>query len=201
MKCKAIACEVNASIRGFCCKHYWRRRAHGEFGRVDAGPTLRHLKALRKAGWTWTEIDTASNTVASAYLASGRTKRVLRDTEAKILAVKVTQRPSRMVSVVGIRRRVEALAWMGWPIETVAKLAGMSVSTLCPPPKRKVVLAETVARLEAVYAKHSGKDGPSIPTAKRAVVRGYQPPMAWEYADIDDPKAKPFQGFYAEEAM
>lgn len=199
MKCRAIACETHASIREYCTKCYLRRRRHGHYGRIDATPVRKHILKLRKLGWTLRQIDDASGCKVASYIASGRTRMVLHETAAKILAVKPIPQ-SRQLSGVGFRRRAEALAWMGWSQAEVAKRTGLSAAGIISSSKRDIVASRVFGKMRDFYDRFKDIEGPSRLAATRARTAGYAPPVAWDYADIDDPKARPFQGFNEKEA-
>jgi hypothetical protein len=84
---------------------------------------------------------------------------------------------------------------MGWPLRETAGRAGRSIVSFFEVLRRGTV---TVAYLEgyaAVYDELNATEGPSKRLRACAKTRGFHPPMAWDYVDIDDPKAKPFGGF------
>lgn len=182
----------------FCEKHYRRRISMGLAGLVDSGPTIAHLEKLRAAGWTFTQIQEASGVAhtVSAVLLRERYGRVRKATADAILDVPVMRRAScRGVDSAGTRRRVQALAWMGWTTAEVAARAGAtpnSLTTLILSNRRvSFALAQRVAD---VYDQLSHVQGPSTGAAAKARQFGHAPPAAWDEDTIDDPAAKPDLG-------
>lgn len=99
---------------------------------------------------------------------------------------------SAFVNSTGTLRRLDALACMGWPAETISALTGINETTFSlirRRPGRRVTPANA-ARVARVYRDLSEKHGPSTSAAKRATARGALPPIAWD--DIDNPDAKPY---------
>lgn len=195
MKCAALSCEIGASVRGYCRKHYLRRYRRGLYGRVDGAPTRAHIAKLYVLGWSYSLIDQAAGVRVAAYVASGRTRNVLRETEEKILAIPLTQHSS----AVGFRRRIEALGYMGWSRSDIAAATGLSVRLVNLSPRKATIRSDVFAKLKDFYDRSGSTEGPSRLAALRARTAGYAPPIAWELTNIDDPKARPFQGF--KEAM
>jgi lambda repressor-like predicted transcriptional regulator len=207
MKC-AARCDREATTLGWCGRHYskaWRLGigAAGAQRRVDPAEVIAHIHLLRERGWSWQAIgDTAGVAMSVPHqLVSGKHPKVSRVSAQAILAIDpVPVESGILVHHVGTRRRVDALARMGWPVRLIEERAGLQPRTLVAALYRERVTALVSARVAKVYAELSSLQGPSRLAASLACSRGALVPMAWEYADIDDPKAKPFQGFYRESA-
>jgi hypothetical protein len=103
--------------------------------------------------------------------------------------------PPGYVDGTGTRRRVQALAAIGWPAHSLATEMGLadgkSVRQLGHGHKVTRPVAAHVSRL---YERLSMTPGPSAISRRRAEAAGWAPPLAWEGRDIDDPKARPARG-------
>jgi hypothetical protein len=202
MKCSRPRCGKPAYCLGLCRGDYvkaWRCRSGdaGKFRRVDPGPALERLARLRALGWTWhlisersgTSLFTARHAFYRGTMSHAVSEAILR------LPLEEAHPPNRMVDPTGTRRRIEALNYRGWSRAVLAKRMGMGSASLSTMLRTGRVTSRTASRVTAVFAELADCEGPSDQVALRAQLAGYQPPMAWEYADIDDPKAKPFQKF------
>lgn len=170
----------------------------GIFGWVDPSEARTHVDALRALGWTWEQIAAAAglSTYVPHRLGTGATKRLRAESAAALLAVPLAPADShRGINSTGTRRRVQALAWMGWPASEVASRAGTTAATLqtliLPSRQISVALARRVA---AVYDELCLKQGPSKIAAGKARSLGFVSPMAWDDDAIDNPEAKPDLG-------
>lgn len=208
MTCSRPRCDHDAANLGLCHSHYgkaYRARlgSAGAMRRVDPAPVIRHINLLRSRGWSWNAIGDAAGIAPSVahQLVSGKHPKVARTSAVAILAIKpVLIESGILVHHIGTRRRVDALACMGWSVRLIEERAGLRPRTIVASLYRERVTALVAARVAKVYAELSGKQGPAVNTITLARKRGCQGPMAWEYADMDDPKARPFQGFYRESA-
>lgn len=181
--------------RGFCESDYRKRVRMGFFRNVDAAEVREHVAALRNLGWTYEAIaeEAGLSTYVPHKVATGQTRMLRFDSAAALLAVPLTPHDShRGIDSAGTRRRVQALAWMGWPCEEVARRAGTTKPTLATLilPSRRVSFA-LARRVAAVYDELCMTPGPSKVTAGKARGLGFLPPLAWDDADLDDPAAKP----------
>lgn len=194
-ECVEPGCRAAASTRRRCDSCYRRYIRMGRYGYVDATEARAHVLHLRDLGWTWEQIAEAAGTskwTASAA-GSGRIRRLWPESARALLAIEPVPRGShRGVDSTGTRRRVQALAWMGWPKAEVARRAGttqLTLQTLILPTRRP---SYTLARrVDAVYADLRRRTGPSKVAAGKARAAGFAPPLAWTAATIDDPRAAP----------
>lgn len=200
--CVKQGCALPAKSRGFCESHYRYRLHTGRYGYQDASDVRAHLSRLRQLGWTWTQIGDAASVSSSIpyHLLTGRRyRRVLPETRDALLAIPAVPALSmRGVDSAGTRRRVQALAWMGWPCAEVARRAGTtgrSLATLILPTRR--VSYALAAKVAAVYDELSGVRGPSNIAAAKARGMGFAPPAAWDEDTIDDPDSVPCLGHEA----
>ena len=97
----------------------------------------------------------------------------------------------RRVPAVGARRRVQALARIGWTGAEVAARLGITQQALSESihPDRRQVYRSRHDAIAEVYEALSGTRGPSDRAAKVAEGRGWPPPLAWD--NIDDPDERP----------
>lgn len=195
-ECARSSCHVEAKpgCRGMCESDYRRTIRMGINGYVPAGPVRAHLSKLREHGWTWEQIaqEAGVSTWVAHRAGTGHTRRLLKDRANAILAVPVEPRGShRGVDSTGMRRRVQALAWMGWPCAEIARRVGTgqpTLATLCLPHRRpSYALFRKVA---AVYDELCMTPGPSKSAASKARRLGFAPPLAWDETTIDDPRVK-----------
>lgn len=196
MKCADPSCGRTSTTRGYC-EHHYRRRLHtGRYGYQDASEIRAHLERLRGLGWTWGQIGNAAGIswAIPFHLLTGRQyRRVLPETRDALLAVPAVPASShRGMDSAGTRRRVQALAWMGWPCAEVARRigsTGQSLATLILPTRR--ISFAMAAKVSGVYDELSGIRGPSNISAAKARGLGFAPPAAWDEGTIDDPAARP----------
>jgi plasmid maintenance system antidote protein VapI len=193
--CARPGCAESAKTRGLCESHYRKLLRMGRAGYVPAAPVRAHLESLRTLGWTWEQIaeQAGTSTWVPHKVGTGYTRRVLMDRAQALLSVPLVPRDShRGVDPTGTRRRVQALAWMGWPCREVAARAGTtqpSLSTLIQ--SRRRISYRLALRVVHVYDELSSTPGPSHIAASKARAAGFAPPAAWDEETIDDPAALP----------
>lgn len=196
--CTWEGCTVDALTRGQCGPHYRRRLHTGRYGYQDGAPAREHVLALRALGWTYGTISEVAkiSTFVPHKLASGATRRVLRETEEKILALPLTPVPStRGVDGTGTYRRLEALQWLGWPMSVIGADLGLKTYSLTTMRGRGEPVSFRIAQAAVVlFEKYAHIPGPSKQTATKAQQKGWSPPLAWDDDTIDDPTAKPNVG-------
>jgi hypothetical protein len=178
------------------CEHHYRYRLHtGRYGFRDATRVTAHLKKLRQLGWTWEQIGDAadlSSAVPYNLLHGRRYRRVRVETEHALLAVAAEPVEShRGVDGIGTRRRLQALAWMGWAGVDISRRVALRPATLHTLACRGSVSVRTARRVTQVYDELSHIPGPPKQSATKARKAGYAPPAAWDDAAIDDPGARP----------
>lgn len=202
MKCSRPSCDRDATTDGHCESDYRRRIRKGLVGYTDSAPSIEHIEKLRALGWPFEAIGEAARISfwVPAALMRHRYKRVRMTTEKAILAVPLTREGSkRGQDVTGLRRRVQALSWMGWPAAEVARRAGIKYETMATQMSRGRCSYASAMKVAAVYKQLSHVDGPSDSSRRKARQLGFQPPVAWDYTDIDDPASRPFGGFCTKE--
>lgn len=192
--CTTAGCDSPAETRGYCGSHYRYRLHTGRYGYRDATMAREHVAALRALGWTWAAIGETAG--LSSYVAhqlhAGKTRRLLCESEAALLSVPLVRYEShRGVRAVGSRRRVQALAWMGWPCWMVEDRVGCARRTLTRELSRGRISTRLAHRIADVYEELSGQRGPSRVAAGKARGLRFAPPAAWDEETIDDPHARP----------
>lgn len=193
--CLRPSCTAPAQTRGWCESDYRRQIRMGRLGWRPVTRAREHVGQLRVLGWTWEQIATSAglSTWVPHRLGTGRTRWIRVESERALLSVPLVPHDShRGVDPTGTRRRIQALAWMGWPAAEVAVRAGTTPATLrtliLPHRRPSVALARRVAR---VYDELSMVPGPSAAAASKARGLGFAPPLAWDDETIDDPQARP----------
>jgi hypothetical protein len=150
--------------------------------------------ALRGLGWTYHQIAQAAGTSSSVPhgLALGRYRSLRHASETAVLSVPLAPaRSHRGTDATGTRRRVQALAWMGWPAHVVASRAGTTAATLLTETCRGRLSVRLAEGVRAVYADLSATPGPSRIAGAKARQSGHAPPAAWDDGQIDNPRARP----------
>lgn len=167
-------------------------RHRGIPGRLDATPVAAHLRLLLDSGWTRLQIADASGVSERAirYILNGQPT-VQRPKHAALLAL--APRQDARVRADGTRRRIQALACMGWPITRTARLAGCSHNhafQILGGGRERIAwrVADGYAR---VYRDLAHRRGPSEFTRTIARRNGWHGPLAWDRGAIDDPRAVP----------
>lgn len=101
----------------------------------------------------------------------------------------------RMVDVTGTRRRLQALAVIGWSPALLATRLGWrapnSVRNLMSATGPAQVNIRTAAAVCALYDDLAMTAGPSMRARRHAERAGWVPPLAWDDANLDDPAAGP----------
>lgn len=202
MKCSRLICERKAWRQDLCGAHWRSAIANGVYGFTDAGPAREHVAKLRDLQWSYIGITAVSGVSASLLGTIGTRSQVQRATERSILAVPLELFTSYKVVMptLGLRRRREALACLGWPLRSTAPMAGTTAQAVCNALARGQVTVRLHNLFADMYDEVQHYEGPSKSVATHARKQRWASPMAWEFADIDDPKAKPFQGFNSKEA-
>jgi hypothetical protein len=202
-KCSRHVCDKPAKYgcRGMCESDYRRTVRKGINGYVPTESVREHIAKLRALGWTWVQISEAAgvSTWVPHKAGTGRTRWMLKDRADAVLRVPLTPQVShRGVDSAGTRRRVQALAWMGWTTAEVARRAGTTANTLrtliLPDRRVSFSLAHRVAE---VYEQLSHLQGPSKGAAGKARQLNFAPPLAWDEDTIDAPTASPDLGVSA----
>lgn len=146
----------------------------------DRGRTNPHCAA----GWHGT---------ASAYRGGCRCPEAVEHKRIYDKRIKQGRHQTTVVDATGTRRRLQALAALGWSWHNLAPMFGCTRGAVSLWVRGRHVHAETRERVRAVYETLAGTAGPSAESRRRAVQRGWAPPQAWDDT-IDDPDATPNMG-------
>jgi hypothetical protein len=190
--CARPKCTKPAVKAGHCWTdyEYWRLTGHG--GLTDPGPARARVAELRALGWTFQQIADAAGLAKWVVirLAQGHQAQIRVSSAAAILLVRPAVVESPLgVDAMGTRRRVQALAWMGWPGAEISVRAGLKPRSLTELLGQGRVSVRVAERVRGVYGDLSGTRGPSVMAASQARRLGFAPPAAWD--DIDNPEARP----------
>lgn len=182
-------CEVCKTAQ----RRYAKLRQLGRAGLVDAAPITALFTRLNSEAWSDADIAAACGTHASRVreLRHGKQAKVRIATFNRIMGTRYVRRqPGSRIPNVGTRRRLQALARMGWTIRMVAADCGLPESTLgFAVTTNQTVWQSTHDAVAAAYDKLAGTLGPSQLGRTRAANAGWLPPAAWD--DIDDPDEQP----------
>lgn len=134
-------------------------------------------------------------------LVRGPSKRVLRTTADKVLAVQLDLADGAPVDATGTTRRIRALVALGWSQSKLATRLGVQRSNFhLARSTRSTVRLSTAQAVVALYDELSmvippndtHRDRQSVSRARRyAKARGWLPPLALDDDRLDDPMYKP----------
>lgn len=224
-RCRCLPCAAANS-------DYELRRARNRgYGRptttwVDAEPVRQHVRAILATGVGWKRIgkvaDVASGTMTTLLYGKTREngrrdapcRRMNPEAARRLLELPlptVTQLPGGVaVDGTGTRRRIQALACLGWSVGAISREAGIDRQSLDGAMRGRPVLARTHQAVVDVYERlwnhpaagrdHAEKIAVSR-TANRARREGWTPPSAWDDDEIDDPTAEPITGDVGEDLV
>lgn len=179
---------------------------------IDAGAAREHVTYLRSKGLSVDSIARFSG-VSPKSLASlvwgieGRppSSKVRQDTADRIFSVRPRVdllKPTCAVDATGTRRRLQALQVLGWSPGLLSAQLSMShtyVNRVCRGELTQVRVF-TAQSVRALYERLWDKQPPqagqyqqmAVTRIRRKAARnGWAPPMAWDDATINDPKAIP----------
>jgi lambda repressor-like predicted transcriptional regulator len=191
--CELPACDEAAQIRGFCNRHYDKLRRTRYlpivFKTVDSTPMRHRITAhLQRGHCLKTIADSAGVNPDALRKAYRQGTPVLITTARRVMAVPLPPQPP---SITGIRRRLEALARIGYSLRRFTKVSGICRSTLSRGLRADHFTVEFRLRLVAAYEKLSATPVDDPMEIARAKKNRYFAPADWEYVDIDDPNAWP----------
>ena len=202
--CRCDVCRTSHSRHQ---KRYRLDRARGVQRLVDAQPLREHVDKLTQAGMSQWDITIAAgwksrNALADAY----RRAHVTPATLARVLAVNAppVSRLNGYVDATGSRRRLQALAVMGWPTRRIAhELGNLDPQTYqyIQSGRTKTIRRRTAQAIAELYDRLWNQHGPSPKSAAVARSKGWAPPLAWDDDFLDDPQAKPHSGRWSPKTM
>lgn len=185
-------------------------RDRGEPRLVDAQPVREHVSRIHAQGLPLTTIAVLAPV---AYVVVSRlmygapadgyppSRRLLAENAKALLAVSMCAVGTEGVTIaVGTMRRLQALAWAGWPAPYVAPRVPLNpdyMRRLMRGHTGSTVTVETARGVAAVFRELWAADpvASGVPAVKAGQVRalsagrGWVSGLAWD--DIDDPDAKP----------
>jgi hypothetical protein len=202
MKCLRPLCPRVGTHQGLCNPHRQVLVASGLIGHVSPQAAIDHLTRLHDLSWPNTAIAEKAGLAPATLRGLPHASRLLRATERAVLSVPLVRyrSPREFLPAVGLRRRYEALAWMGWPLRETAGRAGRTMVSFYEVMRRGTVTLSYLEGYAAVYDELNSKEGPSKRLRVIAKTRGFHPPAAWDDRDIDDPKAQPLAPWRSREA-
>ncbi len=95
------------------------------------------------------------------------------------------------VDATGTRRRLQALAAIGWSLAEQSRRLGWHDSTAHSVAARKWVWIETAEKVRALYDELAMTPGTNKRASNDAARKGWPPPLAWSDEELDDPNATP----------
>lgn len=185
-------CTQPAESRGLCHSHYVRMAGVGKLHTtmVPAGPLAALVREHLARGRSVHNLACAAGVDHGTLraLLNGTTTTVQQATVAALTAVPLPP------PVIGVDRRVRALAWLGWPLAGIAAAGGVSRAALATAMRRGRYSPTVRCGVVRAFDRLAGTPGPSRRTARRAAALGWVPPLAWYGLDIDDPTVVPDLG-------
>ena len=190
-KCARRTCPGKARPgrnRGLCSAHY---DAAPDRGYVDPSAARARLALLRSLGVTIDMLGEygLSQTGVRRVQTAARIRRL---TEAKVFTVPIPPglvSSSADVDGTGTRRRIQAMAAMGWSTSEIGARIGSPQNGVSAIAKRDRVTAETAAAVREAFAELGMTPGPSEICRARARAKGWVTGAAWD--DIDNPDEVP----------
>ncbi|SLJ40984.1 Uncharacterised protein [Mycobacteroides abscessus subsp. abscessus] len=207
-ECTRPNCTELVQARGLCPTHYakYRRLAVSD-GRwsplhVPADDTRTRILALMAAGVGISRIAELAGVTHRAidFLTQEDQRLVKRTTRAAVLAIPIPVCPfgpqmaaGARIDATGTRRRVLALAAIGWSQQHLSIRLGIDVGGLSKVAtgSTKQVTVGRAREVDALYRQLQEVPGPSDVARRVAVRNGWPPPVAWCDDEIDDPNATP----------
>jgi hypothetical protein len=216
-RCRCLPCAAANStyeLRRTRLKAYGRGTPSGW---VDAAPVRAHVEQLCATGMGYKTVARAAGVASSSVgrLLWGRrredgrqeppARRISPDAARRLLAVPPPAPPQLpggvRVDSTGTRRRLQALACLGWSLSRLADESGLDRQVLDGALRGRAVTAGHVRAVVALYERLWDQPAPATDhrsrisvarTANRARREGWAPPAAWDDDAIDDPAAVPF---------
>lgn len=217
----SYACYVHDKCRCHPCaaacaawaRHNTRQKAYGRWDNyVDAGPSRAHIRSLMAQGMGLKRI-VATSSISQGLLwkliygkrqpDGTRTPsvRVRKDTEARILAIRLNLADGVSIDATGTRRRIQGLVCLGYSVSHIAERLGWTSANfhglLAHQGQVTVATAKAVADLYDALSMtpnrasdHRGKIARSR-AVRYAAAMGWVPPLAWDEDTIDDPYTEP----------
>ncbi|MDH6448249.1 hypothetical protein M2155_000657 [Streptomyces sp. SAI-119] len=204
-------CKCDTCFEGYRAyqRSRHRRKGYGTWEPyVDAEPIRQHLINLREQGISSAQVAA----IAGLYTATvngflydlnnnrPRKKRATREVAEKILAVTADQGMAHLVDSTGTRRRLQALARLGWPMKALGPHIGVNPATVNRLALQAHVYGRTAKAVTQCYEQlrnqkpeeHGVVPGLARRIRNWAEREGWRDPQWWEdYGHIDDPDFDP----------
>ncbi|MFI5739118.1 hypothetical protein ACIA9I_12185 [Streptomyces anulatus] len=206
-------CRLPECVERYTQRNQERRvtQANGTWsGLIDAEPVRQHLLKLHEAGISIYRVAELAGmdykkvriyTQHAYSYKEPRRRRITPVVAARLLALDINEITPAKVDPTGLRRRVQALAAVGWPRETVIRRAGLSARNAWKITDQPTVLASTMQAVTAVYddlsCRNPLRNGVSknsvSRTKNRAAANRWPTPKYWARfpGAIDDPHFTP----------
>lgn len=99
-----------------------------------------------------------------------------------------------LVDATGTRRRLQALAVIGWGSRQLAAEEGVTPTAVKNWMRQERVQQQTAARVARLYDRLWNQPGPSVKAKGYALRSGWASPLAFDDDTIDNPEARPNKG-------
>lgn len=177
-----------------------RRHELGGSTLFPASDIREHLNRLRRQGMGYPRIaECAGMDKAQVWrICSGRVENVEEHTYTALVRVHFSPSPNALISALGTHRRLQAMAWDGWPWAWIDQAGHMTDGQTEKVLRRDRIKASTAGLYRQVGLRLQAATPPMTTARERqAVIRarlkarreGWAPWAAWDY--IDDPAEKP----------
>ena len=182
--CEGCQAQNRAYLRAW-------KKGHRMGHLVDSTPAREHIATLVEAGYSLSSIARRSGVSLSAIynLSRGVNPTIHVDTSEAILGTRAGD--AVMVPSVGVHRRLQHLALMGWSAGRLAGELGVTqqMVSLLMIGKTRQVHVTTFEKVRVFFSAHWQDDGGSTRAKGYARRNGYVPAAAWD--DIDNPNERP----------
>lgn len=171
---------------------------------VDATPVVEHVRQLQEV-YELASIPFIAKTagVNSSTLTSviadhdaGLRRGIHRTMARQVLALTELPAPAFQrrpgVTDIGLIRRLRGLCALGWTLNAIACAGGTTAKSLTDFHQAGSATPSVKAAVLAAWGQMSHRPGPSELARQRALAKRWDPPLAWEEGNIDQPAAEPF---------
>ncbi|MEJ8631948.1 hypothetical protein [Streptomyces sp. MS2.AVA.5] len=170
---------------------------------TDPAPVIAHIHNLqaRYDGASLALIARAGgvnhSTLASALADHARNpgRRINAEVAAKILALTELPPPAFLrqpqVTDIGLLRRLRALCTTGWTLQHIAQSGDTTVKSLGQLLSSEISTPTIRSAGMTAWSLLAHRCGPSDVTRRRSLAKGWDPPLAWDERDIDEPHSTP----------
>jgi transcriptional regulator with XRE-family HTH domain len=188
---KGCRCTECRRANALSTNHY---RLYGKTS-TDPARARAHVQALVEGGMTQPQIAALAgvsiSTVNRMLYPGLGAKRIRKESERRLLAVKIDPSPNDAVDAIPAQRRVRALMAIGWTQQQLSKRSGISTALLnrVASGRKKMIRRYSEEKIVALFDEIGMIPGPSERIRQYAMGKKWLPPLAWD--DIDDLKERP----------